>query len=105
MGCDVFIIPKAVGGLKCCCGHCFACFELPSPFLAQGALNWSDQLSGFYTFPQPDRAIVNCFIFSWSFYPEQLNFVVQVKREEIVEEEKKNEKSPFSTPFLLAKLK
>lgn len=105
MGCDVLSIPRAVGGLKCCCGHCFACFELPFPFWLRVLSNWSDQLSGFYIFPQPDRAIVNCFIFSWSFYPEQLNFVVQAESEEIVEEKRKYEKSLFSTTLLLAKLK
>lgn len=66
--------------------------------------DWSDQLSGFYIFPQPGGVIVNSLIF-WSFYPEKLNFVIQVEREKIVEKEKKYEKSPFSTPFILTKLK
>lgn len=87
VGCDVLSIPRAVRGLQCCCGHCFGCFQFLFPSLAQGAPNWSDQLSGFYIFPWPDRAIVNCLIY-WSFHPEQLNFVVQVEKEEIMEEEK-----------------
>lgn len=90
MGCDVLSIPSAVGGLECCCGHCFATLSFLSLPWLRVLSSWSDQLFGFCIFPQPHKAIVNCVIFSCSFYPEQLNFVVQVEREEIVEEEKKS---------------